>query len=60
MHDIKLIRSDPESFDRDIVSRGETAMAMTLIELDKSRRNAIQELEEKRAAHKRSTARPSG
>lgn len=46
MHDIKLIRDNPESFDRAIARRGVAPQSGTLIELDRKRRTAQTEFDE--------------
>jgi seryl-tRNA synthetase len=46
MHDIKLIRDNPEAFDRAIARRGVAPLSVTLIELDRKRRAAQTEFDE--------------
>jgi len=46
MHDIKLIRDNPEAFDRAIARRGAAPLSATLIELDRKRRSAQTEFDE--------------
>lgn len=46
MHDIKLIRDNPEAFDRAIARRGVAPQSATLIELDRKRRAAQTEFDE--------------
>lgn len=46
MHDIKLIRDNPEAFDRAIARRGVAPLSATLIELDRKRRAAQTEFDE--------------
>lgn len=41
MHDIKLIRDNPDAFDAGLAKRGLTPQSATLIELDASRRDAL-------------------
>ena len=41
MHDIKLIRDNPDAFDAGLAKRGLTPQSATLIELDASRREAL-------------------
>lgn len=41
MHDIKLIRDNPDAFDAGLAKRGLTTQSATLIELDASRRDAL-------------------
>ncbi|MGE0239554.1 MAG: serine--tRNA ligase [Parvibaculaceae bacterium] len=53
MHDIKLIRDNPQGFDRGLAKRGLAAQAATLIALDEERRGLIarlQALQERRNA----------
>jgi seryl-tRNA synthetase len=45
MHDIKLIRDDPEAFDAGLARRGLPPMAASLLALDDRRRAAILELQ---------------
>jgi seryl-tRNA synthetase len=45
MHDIRLIRDNPEAFDRALARRGIEPQAQRLIALDERRRAAIQRLE---------------
>ncbi len=46
MHDIKLIRDNPEAFDKGVGRRGVAPQAATLIELDRKRRAAQTEFDE--------------
>ena len=46
MHDIKLIRDNPEAFDRNVARRGVAPLSATLIELDRKRRAAQTEFDE--------------
>ncbi|MFN3402162.1 MAG: serine--tRNA ligase, partial [Ferrovibrio sp.] len=46
MHDIKLIRDNPEAFDRAIARRGVAPLSANLIELDRKRRSAQTEFDE--------------
>lgn len=46
MHDIKLIRDNPEAFDQAIGRRGVAPLSVTLIELDRKRRAAQTEFDE--------------
>lgn len=46
MHDIKLIRDNPEAFDKDVGRRGVAPQSATLIELDRKRRAAQTEFDE--------------
>ncbi|QDO98839.1 serine--tRNA ligase [Ferrovibrio terrae] len=46
MHDIKLIRDNPEAFDQAIARRGVAPLSVTLIELDRKRRAAQTEFDE--------------
>jgi seryl-tRNA synthetase len=46
MHDIKLIRDNPEAFDRAVARRGVAPQSATLIELDRKRRTAQTEFDE--------------
>ncbi|MCY4260495.1 MAG: serine--tRNA ligase, partial [Rhodobacteraceae bacterium] len=52
MHDIKHIRSDPDTFDEALGLRGEPALAAEILEMDRKRRAAIHALEEARSAHR--------
>ena len=45
MHDIKMIRDDPEAFDEALARRGLPPRARELLALDDSRRAAIIELQ---------------
>ena len=54
MHDIKIIRDDPEAFDRALARRSLSPRAAGLIELDEKRRSAIAELQ--RAQERRNAA----
>ena len=45
MHDIKLIRKNPEMFDKSLEKRGEGSKSGELISLDAQRRNHIAQLE---------------
>jgi len=49
MHDIKLIRDDPEAFDRGLTRRGLAPMAAALIRRDEARREWTQKLQEAQA-----------
>jgi seryl-tRNA synthetase len=49
MHDIRLIRDNPEAFDAGLARRGLSPMADDLIALDEKRRAVITELQEKQA-----------
>ncbi|HUZ32195.1 MAG TPA: serine--tRNA ligase [Xanthobacteraceae bacterium] len=49
MHDIRFIRDNPQAFDRALARRGLEPQAQRLIELDQTRRIAIQTLEEAQA-----------
>ncbi|MBL8907568.1 MAG: serine--tRNA ligase [Rhizobiales bacterium] len=49
MHDIKLIRDDPEAFDRGLTRRGLPPMAAALIRRDEARRDWTQKLQEAQA-----------
>jgi len=55
MHDIKRIRSNPDSFDGALKTRGEPPIAARILAMDQERRAAIHALEEARAAHKRAS-----
>jgi len=46
MHDIRLIRDDPEAFDAGLARRGLAPVAASLLELDARRRGAQTELQE--------------
>lgn len=46
MHDIKLIRDNPEAFDKGVGRRGVAPQSATLIELDRKRRAAQTEFDE--------------
>src|SRR5690606_32439962 len=51
MHDIKIIREDPEAFDRGLATRGLGPQAARLIEIDERRRaviTSLQEMQQKR------------
>ncbi len=50
MHDIKLIRKNPEAFDAGIVNRGGEPFADVLLEQDEHRRIALTELQELQSA----------
>ncbi|MGU9963879.1 MAG: serine--tRNA ligase [Candidatus Halichondribacter symbioticus] len=50
MHDIKLIRKNPEAFDAGIVNRGGEPFADVLLEQDEQRRIALTELQELQSA----------
>src|SRR5215472_1395848 len=54
MHDIRFIREHPDAFDRGLSRRGLEPQAQRLIELDRTRRLAIQNLEDLQA--RRNTA----
>ena len=62
MHDIKLIRDNPEAFDEGLRRRGLASRAKSLIALDDRRRAAITDLqraqERRNAASKQIGARP--
>ena len=45
MHDIKLIRKNPEMFDKSLEKRGECSKSGEIISLDAQRRNHIAQLE---------------
>jgi len=45
MHDIRLIRENPEQFDSGLASRGMTAMAAGIVELDDKRKAAVSALQ---------------
>ena len=45
MHDIKLIRKNPEIFDESLKKRGETSKSLEIIALDAKRRETIEKLE---------------
>ena len=45
MHDIKLIRKNPEMFDKSLEKRGECSKSREIISLDAQRRNHIAQLE---------------
>ena len=45
MHDIRLIRDNPEAFDAGLARRGLAAQAATLIALDEARRAAVTEVQ---------------
>ncbi|MDB5512120.1 MAG: serine--tRNA ligase, partial [Enterovirga sp.] len=45
MHDIRLIRDDPQAFDRGLASRGLAPLSAELIALDEERRAAIADLQ---------------
>lgn len=49
MHDIKLIRDNPEAFDRSVARRGLAPLSATLIELDRKRRAAQTEFDDLQA-----------
>jgi seryl-tRNA synthetase len=49
MHDIKWVRENPQAFDRGLTRRGLEPQAQRLIELDRTRRLAIQNLEDLQA-----------
>ncbi len=46
MHDIKIIRDDPQAFDKGLAKRGIEAQSARLIEIDERRRKVIVALEE--------------
>jgi seryl-tRNA synthetase len=51
MHDIKIIRDDPEAFDKGLSKRGLSPQAARLIEMDERRRKvivALQDMQQKR------------
>ncbi len=65
MHDIKLIRDNPDAFDAALLKRGMVAQSPILLELDEKRRkrlNDVQELQQRRNALAREigTLRKSG
>src|SRR5580692_9582193 len=45
MHDIRLIRENPEAFDRGLTRRGLAPLSQPLIALDEKRRSTIQAAE---------------
>ena len=45
MHDIKLIRKNPEIFDLALEKRGEDSKSLKIIALDTQRRQTIEKLE---------------
>ncbi len=45
MHDIKLIRNNPEIFDKALKKRGETSKSIEILALDTKRRETIEKLE---------------
>jgi len=49
MHDIKLIRDDPEAFDRGLARRGLPSLAASLTRRDEARREWTQKLQEAQA-----------
>ncbi|WP_395687634.1 serine--tRNA ligase [Aestuariivirga sp.] len=49
MHDIKLIRDDPQGFDQGLARRGLPALSADLLRLDAERREQIQKLQEAQA-----------
>ena len=49
MHDIKLIRDDPEAFDRGLKRRGLKPLAAELLTLDEARRDWTQKLQDAQA-----------
>ena len=55
MHDIRLIRDDPEGFDAALARRGEEGFAADLLEIDARRRSAIHAAEEAQAAMNRAS-----
>jgi seryl-tRNA synthetase len=46
MHDLRLIRDDPEGFDRALARRGLPAVSASLLELDRERREALTRAQE--------------
>ncbi|MDF2764835.1 MAG: Seryl-tRNA synthetase, partial [Rhodospirillales bacterium] len=46
MHDLKLIRDDPEGFDRALARRGLQLVAASILELDRERREALTRAQE--------------
>jgi seryl-tRNA synthetase len=46
MHDIKLIRDDPEGFDRALARRGLAPLSADILELDRERREALTRAQE--------------
>jgi seryl-tRNA synthetase len=46
MHDLKLIREDPEGFDRALARRGLQPVAASILELDRERREALTRAQE--------------
>jgi seryl-tRNA synthetase len=53
MHDIRLIRDDPDGFDAALARRGVEPVAATLVALDERRRDNITRLQEMQADRKR-------
>ncbi len=49
MHDIRVVRADPDGFDRDLIRRGEAPRAGELLAMDERRRAAAAALQEKQA-----------
>lgn len=49
MHDIRLIRENPEAFDRGLARRGLAAMSAELLRLDAERRQRVQALQDSQA-----------
>ena len=45
MHNIKLIRKNPEVFDKSLENRGENSKSVEIIALDTQRRETIEKLE---------------
>ncbi|KEO87916.1 serine--tRNA ligase [Erythrobacter sp. JL475] len=56
MHDIRLIRDNPEGFDAALARRGHPPMAARVLEFDQQRRSLIRKIEELRAEKKRVSA----
>src|ERR1700735_416920 len=52
MHDIRLIRENPEAFDRGLTRRGLAPLSQPLIALDEKRRSTIQAAEAAQARAK--------
>ena len=55
MHDIRLIRKDPDAFDRALARRGEEGWAEDILALDTRRREAIAEAEAAQAERNRAS-----
>ena len=56
MHDIRLIRENPQAFDAGLARRGVPAAAQTLVNIDKERRKWQQSVENLRSERKRLSA----